>query len=103
MTKQDIITELAEQGVIESLIKRLVRECHSSLSDLSQEIYLSLLEKDEDYIVKLYNNHELNNFITGMVRNNYYSKTSPYYKNYKKFMNMTRPLSNETENYYGEN
>lgn len=102
MTKHEIISELAEQGVVETLIKRLVRECHSSLSDLSQEIYLSLLEKEDDYIIKLYNNHELNNFISGMVRNNFFSKTSPFFKNYRRFNSITKPLTNETEKYGSE-
>lgn len=99
MSKQEIIEQIASQGLVESLIKKLVRECHSSLSDLSQEIYLSLLEKDDDYIIKLYNNHELNNFITGMIKNNFYSRTSPFFKNYKKFNTITKPLTNEE--YYG--
>lgn len=102
MTKQEIIEHIASQGLVESLIKKLVREYSSSLNDLSQEIYLSLLEKDENYIVKLYNNNELNNFIAGMIKNNFYSKTSPFYKNYKKFNLLTRPLTTqESEEKYG--
>lgn len=94
MTKSEIIAELAKDQVVEKLISKITKNSSINMQDLAQDIYLNLLEKDEDYIVRLYEKKEINNFIAGMVNNNYFSKTSRYYKNYRKYEDNKESLSN---------
>lgn len=54
------------------------------MNDLEQDIYVELLEKDDDVIETLYNKNQLNYYLTRMVINNINSKTSRYFYKYKK-------------------
>ena len=55
--------------------------------DLIQDIALIILEKPSDFILELYNKKQLKYYITRVIRNNLFSKTSPYYYKYKKYRN----------------
>lgn len=54
--------------------------------DLVQEIALVMLETDDEKIEKMYNNNQINFWLTRIIKNNYFSNTSPYYRKFKKFM-----------------
>lgn len=56
--------------------------------DLIQEVYLILLEYDKDKIIELFNNNQINYFISKIITNLWYSKTSPFYMKYKKHNNL---------------
>lgn len=87
MDKQTIIENLGKEQTIENIIKKLTRRpiLSPNLQDLSQDLYLDLLEKPEHIIVGLYEHDELIKFIVGMVRNNIFSYSSRFYKEYRKF------------------
>ena len=59
--------------------------------DLIQHIYLILLEYEEDKLYKMIDKGEIRFFISRIITNQYYSKTSPFYKLYKK-NNKTEPI-----------
>lgn len=91
MTKKQIINQLAKRKTIENILNKFVKY-QSYKDDLSQDLYISLLEKPDDQIIKLYESEQLNYFIVGMIRHNIISKTSPFYKQYKKFQDLTDSL-----------
>ena len=83
-TKNEIVELIAKQRVIENIILNIVGETNANHQDLAQDLYISLLEKEESKIVELYNNNELRWFITRMVVNNIKSVNSRFYYNYLK-------------------
>lgn len=89
-TKYQIIDELANQHMIEHLVHCVVP--NQSLSDLVQDLYYELLQKDDATIIRLYNHNELNYFIVGIIRNNLFSTSSPYYYKYKRFQHLTKNI-----------
>ena len=99
MTSNQIINELAKNKVIEKLVANISPEGDSSpgaLSsdnqDLSQLIYLSLLEKPNSLIEDLYSKGELIFYVIRIITRNVYSTTSPYYRTIKKFKNKTTDI-----------
>lgn len=85
--KNDIIEEIARNKLIEELIKNMGIKDNDK-DDLLQEIYMILLEYEEDKIVKLYNNNQLKFFIVRIIQNQYFSKNSPYYMKYKRYYKL---------------
>lgn len=73
------------------------------IEDLTQEIYLILLEYDTEKIEQMYINGQLNFFIVKIINNQYFSANSPFYKKYKKYYNLIdgNIVNSETENENG--
>lgn len=82
-----IITELYEKNTIKDIIKNL-SVVENDADDLEQEIYTILLEYDSDKIIEMYTKKQLKYFIVGVIQRQYYSKTSPFYKKYKKYYTL---------------
>ena len=57
--------------------------------DLAQEIYIIVLTKPPELLQQLYDDKQLNFYLARIISNQYFSKTSQFYKNYKKY-NMTK-------------
>ena len=88
MTKYEIIDELSKNATVEKIVNKMVSSSKNRFDfpdDLIQDIYVLLLEKDEDLIVNLYNKGELGFYLLKVVRNQLLSKNSPYYTKYIKF------------------
>ena len=88
MTKYEIIDELCKNSTVEKIVNKLVSSSKNRFDfpdDLIQDIYVLLLEKDEDLIVNLYNKGELGFYLLKVARNQLLSKNSPYYTKYIKF------------------
>lgn len=95
MTKSEIINQLAIERKVEEIINNITKqgEVKDGEEDLAQDIYLSLLEKDDRLIEQLYEDNQLIYFITRMLINNLRSKTSPYYYKYKRYENNKTNLT----------
>lgn len=94
-----IIGFLAKDKVVEGLIKNISKKnslSSSSLDDLAQDIYISLLEKPPEVIESLYATSSLTYYIARMVTNNIHSSLSPYYYKYLKPLKHST-LENDTE------
>lgn len=63
------------------------------IDDLRQDINLILLEYDNTKMNSMYEENHLNAFITRILVNQLFSKTSPYYRTYKKFLALSDELS----------
>ena len=89
MTKSEIIGRLAKEKMVETIVSNIAKANSDILNDLSQNIYIDLLMKDEEKIVNLYETNQLRFFIVKMAKNNLFSKNSPFYKTFKKNANLT--------------
>lgn len=89
MTKNEIIEIIAKERMVETAIANIAKTNSDVLNDLSQNIYLDLLEKDEQKIVKLYEANQIRFFVVRMILNNLFSKNSPFYQTFKKNANLT--------------
>lgn len=92
--KYDIINELANKKTIEEIINNIAQNpSEDTLKDLSQMLYEDLLLKDADKIVRMYDEEQLQFFLTRMVLNSVKSKTSRYYYLFKKYNNNVQELT----------
>ena len=96
MTKNEIIEIIAKEKMVEQICSNIAKsaDCDDTLKDLSQEIYLDLLSKDEEKIVNLYETNQIRFFVVRMVSNNLFSKNSPYYQVFRKNTNLTVDIDN---------
>ena len=86
MKKEEIIEKWAKDKKVESLVKKHTDFLNNPyIDDLVQDIYIELYLKDNELIEKLENDNEIDYFLTKIIRNNLYSKTSPFYYKYNKF------------------
>ena len=88
MNKWEVIDELSKNATVERIVYKLLpcsKNPFDYPQDLIQDIYLILLNGDENLIVALYNKGELGFYILRIARNQLLSKNSPYYTKYIKF------------------
>ena len=88
MTKSDVLDIIAREHLVERVVNKLLSSSKNPFDcpeDLIQDVYLLLLQKDEDLIVNLYNKGELGYYILKVVRNQLLSVNSKYYYTYIKF------------------
>ena len=86
MTKKEIIEKWANEKKVENLVKKHTDFTNNPyIEDLVQDIYIELYLKDNELIEKLENDNEIDYFLTKIIRNNLYSKTSQFYYKYQKF------------------
>lgn len=86
MDKNQIIEQAAKDKVVEEIVYKVARgqEDEDDLKDLISDIYLNLLEKDDELIEILHNKGDMKFYISRMVVNSILSKNSRYYYIYKK-------------------
>lgn len=89
MTKNEVVNIIAKEKVVEQIVSNIAKTNSDILNDLSQNIYIDLLMKDDEKIVNLYETNQLRFFIVKMAKNNLFSKNSPFYKTFKKNANLT--------------
>lgn len=93
MNSREIINELAKNCVVEKFVKKYTDFSNNPyIEDLVQDIYISLMEKENSFISDLYKKKELEFFIIKMIKNNLYSTTSPFFVKYQKFRTLTEEL-----------
>lgn len=86
-TNAQIINEIANGGLVEEIIQGVSYskfENTENLKDLTQDIYLQLLQMRTDKLNDLYIKNQLRYWIARIVVNSIHSKTSPYFYTYKK-------------------
>lgn len=82
-----IIKEIYEENIVKDIIANM-RVKSNDVDDLEQEIYMILLEYNKDRIIELYEKNQLKYFIVGIISRQYNSKTSPFYKKFKKYYTL---------------
>lgn len=107
MTKRDIVEEMAAAGYVEALALNVA---HASvltpdLQDLSQLVYLALLQYDEAKMVDLWETGAMPFFVSRVLINQYNSRNSPFFHQVREFRGMCDEISPggyETEREEGE-
>ena len=87
MTKYDVLDIIAREHLVDRIVTKLLSSSKNPFDcpeDLIQDVYLLLLQKDDDLIVNLYNKDEIGFYLLKIVRNQLLSKNSPYYTKYIK-------------------
>ena len=85
MSRTEIVDELARTKTVEGILGRVAKcPVEGEMYDLVQEVYLALLQYDEQKLCGLYERGELRWFVTRIVINQYSSSTSPFYYLYKR-------------------
>ena len=88
MTKYEVVDIIAREHLVERIVNKLLSSSKNPFDcpeDLIQEIYLLLLQKNDDLIVNLYNKGEITYYLLRVVRNQLLSVNSKYYYTYIKF------------------
>ena len=88
MTKYEVVDIIAKDHLVERIVNKLLSSSKNPFDcpeDLIQDIYLLLLQKDDDLIVNLYNKGEIGFYLLKIARNQLLSANSPYYTKYIKF------------------
>lgn len=68
------------------MVENIARQPLSAdLKDLSQMVYLALLEYDEARLQDLWEKNQINFFLARIITNQYHSSLSPYYMTIRKF------------------
>ena len=89
MTKIDVLDIISREHLVEKIVYKLLpcsKNPFDCPEDLIQDIYLLLLQKNDDLIVNLYNKGEIGYYLLRVVRNQLLSKNSPYYTKYIRFL-----------------
>lgn len=99
MTKYDVLDIIAKEHLVERIVNKLLSSSKNPFDcpeDLIQDIYLLLLQKDDDLIVNLYNKDEIGFYLLKIARNQLLSKNSPYYTKYIKFRAYSDEITQAT-------
>ena len=96
MTKYEVVDIISKEHLVERIVSKLLSSSKNPFDcpeDLIQEIYLLLLQKDDDLIVNLYNKDEIGFYLLKIARNQLLSANSPYYQKYIRFQSNSDDIS----------
>ena len=99
MTKYEVVDIIAREHLVERIVTKLLSSSKNPFDcpeDLIQDIYLLLLQKDDNLIVNLYNKGELGFYLLKIARNQLLSKNSPYYQKYIRFQSHNDDITQAT-------
>ena len=88
MTKYEVVDIIAKEHLVDRIVNKLLSSSKNPFDcpeDLIQDVYLLLLQKDDDLIVNLYNKDEIGFYLLKIARNQLLSVNSKYYYTYIKF------------------
>lgn len=89
-TKTDIIAEIAKQRMVETMIANIAHQALSAdLKDLSQMVYLILLEYDEQKLQELWKHNQMTYFLARIIINQYRSSNSPFHSVFRKYKELS--------------
>lgn len=93
MKKREIIDAMAKRRMVEGLLSNQTPfNSNPYIEDLAQDIYIILLNEDDELIERLYNEGALAYYTIRIIRNNLYSTTSEFFYKYQKFRKLTNEL-----------
>lgn len=96
--RQVVADKLARCRRVEDLVQRITgKTLDADLHDLCQMVYLVILTYDADKIEDLWTHGEIDFFLARIIRNQYFSKTSPFYRKIRKFRDRSNAMNNGEE------
>ena len=96
MTKYEVVDNISREHLVEKIVFKLLPASKNPFDcpeDLIQDLYLILLNSDENLIVTLYNKGELGFYLLKIARNQLLSANSPYFYKYIKFKVQSDDIS----------
>ena len=96
MAKIEVVDIISREHLVERIVNKLLSSSKNPFDcpeDLIQDIYLLLLQKDDNLIVNLYNKEEIGFYLLKIARNQLLSKNSPYYTKYIRFQSHNDDLT----------
>ena len=87
MNKYEVVDIIAKEHLVDRIVNKLLSSSKNPFDcpeDLIQDVYLLLLQKDDNLIVDLYERGELAYYLLRIVRNQLLSVNSSYYYKYIK-------------------
>lgn len=79
-----LVNSLARNHVVEHLVTVTTKRPASELGDLVQMVYEILLRKSPRQLRMVMRNRAMNYYIIGIIRNQYFSNTSPYHRKIRR-------------------
>ena len=94
MDKMSIITEIAQNKVVETMVKNVTyKPLNDDTKDLVQMTYLILLEYDEAKLQDLWQNNQMSFFIARIIINQFRSLNSPFHTIFRKFQERSTDIT----------
>ena len=91
--KETIIETLAKDRRVEALVENIAHHSLTAdLKDLTQMVYLILLEYDETKLQDLWDNNQISFFLARIIINQYRSSNSPFHTIYRKFRERSEDI-----------
>lgn len=78
--QSEIVEALAREKRVEQICANVCKRPASALTDLVQTLYAYLLTMPAPLLQDLYENGQVNFYIVRMVKNQFYSRNSRYYR-----------------------
>ncbi len=97
-----IVGALAKRKVVENLVQNVAHRSNlrGELSDLVQIIYLALLQTDPARLEHLATSGQMNFYIVRLITNQYFSESSPFYREIRRFGRRSSEISNQISETY---
>lgn len=93
MSKSDIIEAIAKARMVETMVQNIAHQpLTADLKDLTQMVYLILLEYDEIKLQDLWDNNQISFFLARIIINQYRSSNSPFHTIYRKFRERSEDI-----------
>lgn len=98
--RKKIIKEIIDKKLVETCVSYRLNKCKSQYykDELEQETWFWLLTYDLDKLKDAYENNHLSALITRFLINQYFSKTSDFFKKFKKYDNSTDEITDRERN-----
>ena len=91
----EAVQQIGEKKIVED-IARNMRVEKDYYDDLCQEVYYILMTGyTEEKLQEAIDKKQINFIITCILKNQWFSKTSPFYRQYKKYKMKSTPLDNK--------
>lgn len=97
ISRDEIIKYLEKSKLIETCVQYRLNRCKDKemLKEMVQETWVWALTYDLDKMVDAYLNGHLSALITRFICNQYFSRTSAFYRQFKKFDLFTDEISDK--------
>ena len=93
-SKSEIVEAVAKARIVETMVENIAHQSLSAdLKDLTQMVYLILLEYDESKLQGLWENDQMGFFIARIIINQYRSSNSPFHAIYRKFRQRAEDIT----------
>lgn len=92
-TASEIVEAIARERRVETLCKNVCKRPEGELSDLSQIVYMALLQTPAALLNDLFENGQLDFYAVRIIKNQYFSNKSRFHRDIRQFKQRTTELS----------